>query len=78
VVPGLRAGGQIGFWLRTPERLDGTREAGTFPPGCPMALGCDPTGVNVDDSCGGRRDSANRIYFTYLVLENKPQPDRVR
>ena len=68
--PGFAVGRQIGFWLRTPERLDGTREAGAFPGGCPMALGCDPAGANVDDSCGGRRDSANRIYFTSAALND--------
>ena len=40
------------------------------PAGCPMALGCDPAGANVDDSCGGRRDSANRIYFTSAALND--------
>jgi len=68
--PGFSVGRQIGFWLRTPERLDGSREAGTFPSGCPMAVGCDPSGSNVDDSCGGRLDSNNRIYFTSAALND--------
>nr|MDQ3037047.1 DUF4114 domain-containing protein [Myxococcota bacterium] len=68
--PGFSVGRPIGFWLRTPERLDGTREAGTFPSGCSLPLGCDPTGTNVDDSCGGRRDTNNRIYFTNAALND--------
>jgi hypothetical protein len=68
--PGFSPGRQIGFWLRTPERLDGSRETGTFPTGCPMDRGCDPTGMNVDDSCGGRLDTNNRIYFTSSALND--------
>jgi hypothetical protein len=68
--PGFSVGRQIGFWLRTPERLDGSRESGTFPSGCPMAVGCDPAGTNVDDSCGGRNDFLNRIYFTSAALND--------
>ncbi len=68
--PGFSVGRQIGFWLRTPERLDGSRESAAFPSGCPMALGCDPAGTNVDDSCGGRRDTNNRIYFTSAALND--------
>jgi hypothetical protein len=68
--PGFSVGRQIGFWLRTPERLDGSRESGAFPSGCPMAVGCDPSGTNVDDSCGGRNDPLNRIYFTSAALND--------
>jgi hypothetical protein len=68
--PGFSVGRQIGFWLRSPERLDGTREDGAFPTGCPMDRGCDPAGTNVNDSCGGRLDSNNRIYFTSSALND--------
>ncbi len=67
---GFSVGRQIGFWLRTPERLDGTREGGTFPTGCPFDLGCDPAGMNVNDLCGGRNDTNNRIYFTSAALND--------
>ena len=68
--PGFAVGRPIGLWLRTPERLDGTREDGTFPSGCPFNLGCDPTGSNVNDRCGGRLDTLNRIYFTSAALND--------
>ncbi|MBX3273028.1 MAG: exo-alpha-sialidase [Sandaracinaceae bacterium] len=68
--PGFADGRPIGFWLRTPERLDGTRENGTFPSGCSLPIGCDPTGANVNDSCGGRLDTDNRIYFTSQALND--------
>ena len=69
--PGFAVGRPIGFWLRTPERLDGTREDGTFPGGsCTLPIGCDPTGTNVNDSCGGRLDTNNRIYFTSQALND--------
>ncbi len=70
---GFSAGRPIGLWLRTPERLDATREAGAFnatAPYCTPSVGCDPTGVNFDDSCGGRLDSNNRIYFTSSALND--------
>jgi len=69
--PGFAAGRPIGFWLRTPERLDNSREDGTFNGGsCELNRGCDPTGANVNDSCGGRLDSNNRIYFTNAALND--------
>lgn len=68
--PGFAVGRPIGFWLRTPERLDGSRENGTFPSGCPFDVGCDPTGTNINDSCGGRLDTNNRIYFTSSALND--------
>ncbi len=71
--PGFAEGRGIGFWIRTPERLDGTRENGTFPgaAGCPdFNLGCDPSGTNVNDRCGGRLDTDNRIYFTSEALND--------
>ena len=67
---GFAVGRTIGFWLRTPQRLDGTNEGGALPGGCTLPLGCDPAGVNVDDSCGGRLDSNNRIYFTSAALND--------
>ncbi|MBN8610166.1 MAG: DUF4114 domain-containing protein [Deltaproteobacteria bacterium] len=68
---GFSVGRQIGFWLRSPERLTGgTSEDGTFPSGCPMDVGCDPAGANVNDSCGGRLDTNNRIYFTSAALND--------
>ncbi|MGE0787635.1 MAG: MopE-related protein [Sandaracinaceae bacterium] len=67
---GFMPGRPIGFWLRTPERLDGTRENGGLPSGCTLPLGCDPTGSNVNDSCGGRLDTNNRIYFTSQALND--------
>ncbi|HJL39135.1 MAG TPA: DUF4114 domain-containing protein, partial [Polyangiaceae bacterium LLY-WYZ-15_(1-7)] len=69
--PGFAPGRAIGFWLRTPERLDGTRENGSFDSsGCGFDLGCDPSGTNVNDSCGGRLDTDNRIYFTSQALND--------
>ncbi|GAB5541708.1 MAG: hypothetical protein SangKO_014680 [Sandaracinaceae bacterium] len=68
--PGFSPGRPIGFWLRTPERLDGSREGGTFPSGCPFDAGCQPTGTNVNDSCGSRLDTNNRIYFTSSALND--------
>jgi hypothetical protein len=69
--PGFAAGRPIGFWLRTPERLDNSRENGTFDgSACDFNRGCDPTGANVNDSCGGRLDTNNRIYFTNAALND--------
>jgi len=68
--PGFAVGRPIGFWLRTPERLTGSAEDGTFPSGCTLPLGCDPTTPNVNDSCGGRLDTNNRIYFTSQALND--------
>ncbi|MCB9598500.1 MAG: DUF4114 domain-containing protein [Sandaracinaceae bacterium] len=68
--PGFAVGRPIGFWLRTPERLDGSREDGTFPSGCTLPVGCDPGGTNTNDSCGGRLDTNNRIYFTSQALND--------
>jgi hypothetical protein len=67
---GFSPGRPISFWIRTPERLDGSREAGALPTGCTLPVGCDPAGANVDDSCGGRLDSNNRIYFTSQALND--------
>ncbi|MCA9609062.1 MAG: DUF4114 domain-containing protein, partial [Myxococcales bacterium] len=67
---GFAVGRPIGFWLRSPERLDGTREDGTFPSGCTLPVGCDPTGANANDRCGGRLDTNNRIYFTSQALND--------
>jgi Notch 1 len=71
--PGFAAGRPIGFWLRTPQRLAGTNEDGTFDttrPYCTPSVGCDPTTANFNDSCGGRLDSNNRIYFTSKALND--------
>ncbi|MEM9188512.1 MAG: DUF4114 domain-containing protein, partial [Myxococcota bacterium] len=71
--PGFAVGRGIGFWLRTPERLTGTRENGTFNtmlPYCAPEVGCDPDMPNLNDSCGGRLDSDNRIYFTSQSLND--------
>ncbi|MEM9071131.1 MAG: MopE-related protein [Myxococcota bacterium] len=68
--PGFVPGRAVGLWLRTPERLDATRENGTFPSGCPFDVGCDPTTPNANDSCGGRLDTDNRIYFTSSALND--------
>ena len=38
--------------------------------GCGFDLGCDPSGTNVNDSCGGRLDTDNRIYFTSQALND--------
>ena len=64
-------GRAIGLWLRTPERLDASRENGTFDSsGCDFNVGCDPTTPNLNDSCGGRLDTNNRIYFTSSALND--------
>ncbi|MBX3252039.1 MAG: DUF4114 domain-containing protein, partial [Myxococcales bacterium] len=69
--PGFAVGRPIGFWLRTPERLDGSREDGTFSTaGCEFNRGCDPSMPNLNDSCGGRLDTDNRIYFTSQALND--------
>ncbi|MGF1466758.1 MAG: MopE-related protein [Sandaracinaceae bacterium] len=73
LIAGFTPGDTIGFWLRTPERLSGTRESGFFDTGasyCTANVGCDPTTANLDDSCGGRLDSDNRIYFTNSSLND--------
>ncbi len=67
---GFAAGRPIGFWLRSPEYLVGGSEGGAFPGGCTLPVGCDPAGANVDDSCGGRNDTNNRIYFTSAALND--------
>lgn len=68
---GFSVGRPIGFWLRTPENLDGTRENGAFNSGsCTMDVGCDFAGSNLNDSCGGRNDTNNRIYFTSKALND--------
>ncbi|MBK8173063.1 MAG: DUF4114 domain-containing protein [Sandaracinaceae bacterium] len=68
---GFSVGRPIGFWLRSPERLDGSSENGAFDgSACPMDVGCDVVGTNVNDSCGGRNDTNNRIYFTSKALND--------
>ena len=71
--PGFSAGRPIGFWLRTPEGLDAVRENGTYDTGlayCTANVGCDPNAPNLNDSCGGRLDTNNRIYFTSSALND--------
>jgi hypothetical protein len=71
--PGFAPGRGIIMWLRTPERLDGTSESGTYDttlPYCTPSVGCDPNVANLNDSCGGRLDTSNRIYFTSQALND--------
>ncbi len=67
---GFVAGRPIGFWLRTPEHLDGTSDSGSIPTGCTLPVGCDPAAPSSTDSCGGRLDTINRIYFTSAALND--------
>ncbi len=67
---GFSVGRPIGFWLRTPEYLVGGGEGAALPTGCLPQVGCDPAVGNVDDSCGGRLDTNNRIYFTSAALND--------
>ena len=72
-MPGFAVGRPIGLWLRTPERLDATRENGTYDTSlayCTANVGCNPTTANLNDSCGGRLDTGNRIYFTSSALND--------